>query len=1071
MKGYYRFPTVSGKTVVFVCEDELWKLDISKKDARRLTSIKGYITNPVISPDGKNIAFTSSQEGANEIFLMPIEGGVIKRLTYFSSISNPVAWKNSEELIISSNYRESLSRVRSLFSLNINSGKINPLRLGPANHISYAQKGKGMVIGRNTGDPARWKRYRGGTAGELWIDLDGKMKFNKLTAMKTNVTSPMWIGERIYFISDHEGIGNIYSVNKAGKNINRHSDMNEYYVRNASTDGKSIVFHAGSDLFILDIAKNKVNKLDFELHSTKDGVARKFVSAKSYLEDFSPAPNSKAITYSTRGSVFSMNNFEGPVFPLQKPSAARQRLPKFFHDGKKIAVISDESGEDAVKIFKTGSGDHAVIIKEDIGRVVFSATSPTKDMIALTNHRNEVIMIDIKTKEKIIVHKNKFSGIHTLNWSPDGKFITYAAQISTTRTAIFVYDITKKKEVPVTEPILWDHSPAFSSDGKYIYFISVREFDPVYDQTQFELSFPRAEKIYVIPLSKDTKAPFEYSPEDKEKDDEDDKTPKGKAKKAAKKKVHVKIHFSGIKERIAELPFPLGIYGQVGATDTLVFALDFPIQGSLSDDIFDTEAPAGKIKIYDYDKKKVKSFFSGANYFYLTDDHIFIRSHDDIRVFSNKSAVSGETAGKSGKEGGHINVARAKIAIEPIEEWRQMFSEAWRLQRDNFWNEKMSNIDWVRIFKRYSRLIPRLGSRSEFSDLVWEMQGELGTSHCYEFGGDYSRRTPPRYPLGKLGGEFVWNQEKKGYEITRILRGDTWNKKYRSPLQTPGTAITQGDVIKAIDGIHVKKDLPLEEMLLNKAATYICLKITNTAGKTKDEFIKTTGSEVGLRYREWVEGNRKSVHEKTSGKIGYVHIPDMGAFGFSEFHRYFLAELEYEGLIVDVRFNGGGHVSQLLLEKLARKRLGYDIQRWGVPESYPAHTVAGPIVILTNEHAGSDGDIFSHSLKLLNLGTLIGKRTWGGVIGIWPRHFLSDGTITTQPEFSFWFKDVGWGVENYGTDPDIEVEITPAQYRKGFDSQLERGIKEVMAKYKKAPPKMPDFSNKPNLKLPKLPKK
>ena len=400
MKGYYRFPTVSGKTVVFVCEDELWKLDISKKDARRLTSIKGYITNPVISPDGKNIAFTSSQEGANEIFLMPIEGGVIKRLTYFSSISNPVAWKNSEELIISSNYRESLSRVRSLFSLNINSGKINPLRLGPANHISYAQKGKGMVIGRNTGDPARWKRYRGGTAGELWIDLDGKMKFNKLTAMKTNVTSPMWIGERIYFISDHEGIGNIYSLNKAGKNINRHSDMNEYYARNASTDGKSIVFHAGSDLFILDIAKNKVNKLDFELHSTKDGVARKFVSAKSYLEDFSPAPNGKAITYSTRGSVFSMNNFEGPVFPLQKPSAARQRLPKFFHDGKKIAVISDESGEDAVKIFKAGAGDHAVIIKKDIGRVVFSATSPTKDMIALTNHRNEVIMIDIKTKEK-----------------------------------------------------------------------------------------------------------------------------------------------------------------------------------------------------------------------------------------------------------------------------------------------------------------------------------------------------------------------------------------------------------------------------------------------------------------------------------------------------------------------------------------------------------------------------------------------------------------------------------------------------------------------------------------------
>jgi tricorn protease len=639
------------------------------------------------------------------------------------------------------------------------------------------------------------------------------------------------------------------------------------------------------------------------------------------------------------------------------------------------------------------------------------------------------------------------------------------------RMAILVYDIKKQKDNVITNPILQDFNPCFSLDGKYLYFISARELDPVGDKIQFEASFPRTDKIYVIPLRKDVQVPTAFGaiPDEKERQQK-----KGGAQEdmsridEKEEKVKVQIDFKNIKDRVALMPLPISIYEQIAVSKDRIFALAFPIEGALSEDFFSSEKkPSAKIIAYDLKKKKVEIFFAGASYFYLTKDKIFIRIGSEIRVFPNSVPITPEVLSKEGKEGGNIDITRAKILVEPLDEWRQMYKEAWRLQRDNFWNEKMSDIDWNLIFKRYFKLIDKIGSRGEFSDLVWEMQGELGTSHCYEFGGDYHK--PPVYKVGFLGGEFKWDNQNKGYKITNIISGDTWNNKFNSPLQTPGANISEGEIIREIDGIKVKKNVSIERMLLNKAKTCIELSIYDPkAKKERAVFIDTIGSEINLRYRNWVEKNREYVHKKTNGKIGYVHIPDMGPYGFSEFHRYFLSEIEYDGLVVDIRYNGGGNVSQLILEKLARKRIGYDIQRWGQPEPYPTDSVMGQIIVLTNEHAGSDGDIFSHCSKLLKLGKLIGKRTWGGVIGIWPRHFLSDGAVTTQPEFSFWFKDVGWGVENYGTDPDIEVDNRPKDYKSGKDRQLDVTIEEIMKEYKENPPKMPKFDKRPSRKLPKI---
>jgi tricorn protease len=377
----------------------------------------------------------------------------------------------------------------------------------------------------------------------------------------------------------------------------------------------------------------------------------------------------------------------------------------------------------------------------------------------------------------------------------------------------------------------------------------------------------------------------------------------------------------------------------------------------------------------------------------------------------------------------------------------------------------MSGVDWERILHLYEPLVGRVASRSEFSDLLWEMQAELGTSHCYELGGDY--RPEPQYRLGFLGADLAYEPEHDAYRLVRILRGDVWDEKSASPLRRPGVNVEEGMLLLAIGGQRLSRNLHPHELLVNQAGQEVQLTVAEgDGGSARTVCVKPLGNETPVRYRDWVEQNRQYVHEKSGGQVGYVHVPDMGPDGYAEFHRYFLAELDHKGLVVDVRFNGGGHVSELLLEKLARRRLGYDLTRWMSYVPYPLESAYGRMVALTNEQAGSDGDIFCHAFKLMKLGKLIGRRTWGGVIGIWPRNSLVDGGLTTQPEFSFWFRDVGWGVENYGTDPDIEVDITPQDFARGADTQLDRAIEEVLKEIEENPPLEPDFSERPRRTLP-----
>jgi tricorn protease len=440
-----------------------------------------------------------------------------------------------------------------------------------------------------------------------------------------------------------------------------------------------------------------------------------------------------------------------------------------------------------------------------------------------------------------------------------------------------------------------------------------------------------------------------------------------------------------------------------------------------------------------------------------------MRAIDGLGDLPEEPGDEPKNASDPGRRSGWLDLSRASVEVEPQSEWLQMFHEAWRMQREQFWDAKMSGIDWDLVRERYVKLLPLVRTRAELSDVLWEMFGELGTSHAYEIGGDHRR--PPQYRRGFLGADLVWNADAGGYEIAKIYRGDSWNRDIDSPLAEPGLAIVQGDIVFAIGGRALDAAVTPDQLLVNAAGHDVALTVGGRKKEKRRVIVRALRDERMLRYRAWVDANRAFVHERTQGRVGYVHIPDMGPWGFAEFHRGYLSEFNRDALIVDVRYNRGGHVSPLLLEKLARRRVGWDVARYGPPTPYPPESVGGPIVALTNQFAGSDGDIFSHVFKLYKLGPLVGKRTWGGVIGINPYHRLVDGTITTQPEFSFWFVDVGWRVENYGTDPDYDVDIAPQDDRAGFDPQMQKALELIDAARASANGK-PHFDARPQLLLP-----
>ena len=1082
--AYLRQPSVHGDTLVFVSDDDLWRVSTQGGVAVRLSAGLSEPATPCLSPCGQWLAYAGRDEAHSEVWLMPASGGAARRLTWLGSDLAVRGWTPDGHIVFCSNHGQPFFRNWHAFTLDPAGGLPVRVPLGQINHLAHGPGGR-RLIGRNTADPARWKRYRGGTAGHLWIEAEVPAQvsaagpaFRRMSELQGNISSPMWLGGRVHFLSDFEGTGNLYSCLPDagdagdGSDLRRHTDHADFYARHAATDGQRVVYQCGADLWLFDAASDSTQRIDVTLPSARTQAARRFVPAAEHLQGAQLHPQGHSLALEVRGQLHTMALWEGAVHRHGR-AGARRRFGQWLADGQALVAVSDESGEDRIELHRPGLP--TATLPWDLGRVTALKAAPVGSQLAIANHRNELFIGDALAGTLVRVEHSEFSRIEDPAWSPCGGWLACTLPTSPRHTAIQLIEVATQRGVRVTQAEFRDYGAAFCPEGKYLYFLSLRTFDPVYDALQFELSFPRAARPYLIALRAGAEPPFEPKPKAL-KPAKDDAAPRPAAP-TAEAAAALQIDLDGIAGRIAPFPVAEARFGQLAfaAGGRVVWSV-LPIAGAHGRGGH-KDAPA-KLEVFEFETLKARPLIERADSFTLGADHhtVLVREGQRLRAIGADHKPSPEADGEAGetpsRRSGWVDLGRIRCAVEPRAEWRQMLREAWRLQRDHFWVADLSGVDWNAVWAMYAPLLERIATRAELSDLMWELQGELGTSHAYEMGGDH--RKPPAVALGHLAADLRWAEadaqgRPAGWAIEHLVQGDAWDAGADSPLRAPGVEALVGERIVAIGGQALSATRPPASLLVHQAGQKVELTLAGADGARREVLLTTLADEVPARYREWVERKRAWVHAQSGGRIGYLHLPDMMSAGFAEFHRYFFRESDRDGLVVDLRYNRGGHVSSLLLEKIARRRIGFVMARWARPSPYPEEARAGPVVALTNEHAGSDGDIFSHGFKLMNLGTLVGTRTWGGVIGIWPRHELVDGSTTTQPEYSFWFKDVGWGVENHGTDPQIEVDNAPQDSAAGHDRQLEVALATVQQAIEREGVSRPAFTARPVLARPPLP--
>ncbi|MFB9736925.1 S41 family peptidase [Streptomyces thermocoprophilus] len=1046
--GYLRFPTIAGDTVVFTCEDDLWRVDARGGPATRLTAQVAEASRPVLSPDGSLVAFTGADEGPTEICVMPVAGGPAERLTYQAATCHPVGWDGTTgEILYAGTADQPPNFGHRLFAVHPDGGPPRPLPYGPATALTRGPDGT-VVVCRNATDPARWKRYRGGAAGELWITDPGSARPRRLLDLPGNLAHPCWVGDRVYFVSDHEGTGNVYSCRPDGTGLVRHTDHSRFYVRHLHGDGTRLVYQCGARLHLLDPDRGP-RPLDITLASSRPRRARRHIPPADHLDVLRLSPDGTRLAVVTRGKPFTFAHWSGPVRRHGRAEGVRYRLLDWLHDDRRlIAVAADDSPFERLTVLDTDDGTETDLDVGDIGHITELLASPASDLVAFATSRQRLYTVDTGTGRLTELDRARHDRIDDLAWSPDGRWLAYTRPDSPRTTAIGIADVTTGTTSRITRPVLRDMRPCFDPDGRYLYFLGQRALTPEYDQVESAVGFPFGTLPYAVTLRADTPAPFVPRPE----------TPSGETAPddGTDEDGRVVIDLDGIEDRVVPFPVPESRYVRLLPLHGKVLLWSVPL--TPADPLDPRAATGGQVDLLDLEH------ITRTECLVQVDD-LDVRADADVLAYRCGARLRVLRAGapleieddddspdaRPGRATGWVDLARLRVPLHPGEEWRQMFREAWRLQRENFWHAGMDGVDWDAVYERYLPLVDRVATRSELSDLIWEMQGELGASHAYERGGDYL--DTPRHTQGFLGVDWDTG-DIKAWRIAAVLTGDPWNPDATSPCRRPGTDIRPGDTVVAVDGRPVGPRGP-GELLVGAAGQEVELTVRRGDAPPRRVCVRAIGSETAARYRDWVEGNRRRVLQASGGRLGYVHVPDMFATGYAEFVRGYQRAVDLPGLIVDVRHNTGGHISPLLLARLAQRRYGAEHGRWSGVRPCPQDAPAGPMALLIDEHTGSDGEIFSHAFRALGLGPLIGRRTWGGVIATWPRHPLVDGTVTTQPEFRYVFDGVGGGLENHGVDPDIEVDIeVDPETGADDDAQLMTAVRHLLGRLDLTDPEM-----------------
>ncbi|HYE60436.1 MAG TPA: S41 family peptidase [Phycisphaerales bacterium] len=1131
VQGYYRQPAIHGELIVFVSEGDLWKVPLRGGVASRMTTHAGAEGSPRISPDGTQVAFVGTYEGPTEVYVMPVSGGVPKRLTFDSERAAAVGWHGDR--ILASTTRFSTLPATQLTLIDPRSGGRDVIPLAQASDGCFDDKGR-LYFTRLAFQGSQTKRYQGGTAQNLWRWDRGDNEAVPLTAdYKGTSATPMWWKGRVYFLSDRGGMMELWSMTPEGKELKRHTNHDRgatvgFDVKSPSLSEGRIVYQLGADLWAYDIAKNTDTKIAVTLDSDFDQMRESWVKNPfQYLSAAHVSPDGDRVVLTARGQVFVAPKGQGRLAEVTRKGGVRYRQARFMPDGKSLVALSDESGEVEVwTLPANGIGKPEQLTTDGTVLRWESEPSPDGKWLVHTDKNQRLWIMNLETKEQKQVDENKWDDVGGIEWSPDSRWFTYVTHASNLNRIVRLYSVETGALTPVTTDRYDSFACSWSPDGNWLYLLSDRNLKSVvgspWGQMAPEPYFDKKTKVYQVALRKGVRSPFtpadELSAEKKDekkeektkeekpseekpetKDEKSDAAEKGsssekkgdaekkadaeKKGKADKKPKPVKIDLDGLSNRLAEIPVPPGRYSGLSVTDKRLYFFDRD----------DDKANLAFLEISNKDHE-VKTLAKDVTQYELTLDRksIMLRKGNAIHIVDAAAAAN---VGLDDKN--IVKLSGWTFPVTPREEWRQMFVEAWRLERDYFYDTKMHGLDWGAMRDRYLPLVDRISSREELSDLIAQMVGELSALHIFVRGGDV-RQGSDTVTAGSLGGLLVRDEAAGGYRVERIYQCDPDMPERRSPLLAPGVDIEQGDVILEINGRPTLSVQDCALLLRNQAGKQVLLKVkpknprpvraadedTGEKADTSDKADKDSGeekdkpdatdtadgtrlavivpitpqSENDLRYHDWQHSRRMMVEDMGKGDIGYIHLRAMGSENIAEFARGYYPVFNRKGLIIDVRNNRGGNIDSWILSRLLRKAWFFWQPRVGEPYWNMQYAFRGHVAVLCNESTASDGEAFAEGIKRLNIGKVIGTRTWGGEIWLSSSNFLVDGGIATAAEIGVFGPEGQWLIEGHGVDPDIVVDNLPHATFKGKDAQLEAAVKHLQQRIKDEPipePKAP----------------
>ena len=1059
-----RMPDIHGDTIVFVYAGDLWTVPTGGGQAVRLTGSVGYLSQPKFSPDGRSIAFTGNYDGNEDAYTVPVSGGEPVRLTWHPGYDRVIDWQPDGKSVRFQSGRESRTgRDLQLFTVSAEGGLPVRMILPTGGLSSYSPDGGRIAFNRISRELRTWKRYKGGMAQDVWVYDFAKNDTRKLTDWIGTDNFPMWHGDTIYFTSDRTGRLQIWAHDLKTGQQRQVTDHDEYDVKHPSLGPDAIVYENGGWLYVLDLATEKPRRVKVTLSSDNTAARPGLRGVADLIGGGDLAPDAKRAVFEARGDIFTVPAEKGDVRNLTATPGIRERDAVWSPDGRQVAYLSDRSGEYQVCLRAAdGTGDEKQLTSKAEAWQYGVAWSPDSKHLLMSDAAMNLWLIDADSGAQKKIDQGLSDDIQQYAWSHDSAWVAYSKAEANGFRSIFLYRLDGGKVHRVTSDFTDDTSPCFDDEGKYLFFASSRNFNPTLGGYDLNPIWADMDGIYVVTLRADLPNPFppesdevELKDEDAEQDqDEDAESEDGKDKKDKKKEEAepLVIDVEGLADRMVALDVAPGNYYSLSFGEGNLFYMSRPFAAGGGRG---NGRASAAIKVYDLKEREEKTVLSPADGFTL--------AADGKKLLYGAKGSFGIIDAKADQKPAEkpLRTGELEARVDPRAEWRQMFRDAWRQERDFFYDPGMHGVDWQHMYERYGQLIPYVSHGADFSYVVGELIGELNSSHSYVRAGDMPR--PGRIGTGLLGVDFGLDKGSGRYTLARILTERDWNGGAETPLHVPGNEVNPGDYLLKVDGVELKAPVNPYSLFEGKVGKQVVLELGPGADGKDSRTITVVpiADESDLRYEAWVQGNRRKVDELSGGKIGYLHLPNTAVGGQQGFAKGYYPNLRKEGLIIDERFNGGGFIPDFFMNILRQKLVNLWKPRHGQDWRTPGTAFLGHLAMISNGYAGSGGDALPYYFKYYELGPVIGTRTWGGLVGISRGIRLMDGGSVTFPEFGLFNTQGQWDVENYGVDPTIPIDNLPHEEIAGRDPQLEKAVEVLLQKIKDEPVEVPTVGSFP----------